>query len=65
MDNKAQRDKKKTQLPLLKSWEQKKRVGSQIRVLCLPLHTPPPKGWANHLSHTSGLTLGPIPILTA
>ena len=38
-----------TQLPLLKSLEQKLGVGSKSRVL----HTPPapPQGWANHLSH--------------
>ena len=54
----------KTQLPLLKSWEQKKTVGSKGRVLCMPLHGPPLKGWANHLSHTSGLTPAPISTLT-
>lgn len=25
-----------------------------------PLHTVPPKGWANYLSHSSGLTSGPL-----
>ena len=29
-----------------------------------PLHTPPPKGWANHLRHPSGPTPGHTPSLT-
>ena len=40
---KIQRD-QKTQLPLLKSLEQKQGIGSKSRVLhACPLHTPPPK----------------------
>ena len=29
-----------------------------------PLHTPPPKGWANHLSQPSGETSGHTPTLS-
>ena len=55
---KKKRD-QKTQLSLLKSLEQKQGVGSKSRVLGHgPLHTPPPKVWANHLSHPSSLTPG-------
>ena len=55
---KRSRKTKKTQLPLLKSLEQK--TGHWA----CPLHTPPPKGWTNHLSHPSGLTPGHTPTLT-
>lgn len=27
----------------------------------MPLHTPPPKGWADHISPPFGLTPGPAP----
>ena len=40
-----------TKLPLLKTLEQK------LYSTC-PLHTPPPKGWAIHLSHPSGPICG-------
>ena len=38
MNNKIQRDQKitQTQLPILKSWEQKQGVGSKSRVLHIP-----------------------------
>ena len=39
----------KPQLPLLRCWEQKQGT----------LHQIPPKEWANHLSHPSGLKSGP------
>ena len=55
---------KKIQLPLLKSLEQKQGFVSQNRVLStLPAYSPP-KWWAKHLSHASGLTPGHIPTLT-
>ena len=55
MDNKTQRPtvslptskikiKPKTQLPLLKIWEQNYGVGSKTRVLCVPTAFTPPKG---------------------
>ena len=51
--NSGQQDTKdqNVQLPLLKNWEQKQGVRSKSRVLCMPLHTLPPKGCANHLNH--------------
>ena len=53
-----------TWLPLLKSLEQKQGFGSQNRVLTtLPAYNPP-KWWAKHPSHASGLTPGNIPTLT-
>ena len=49
----------KTQLPFLKSWEQKSRMLGVNKEYCTcPLHSTPPKEWANHLSHPSGLTPG-------
>ena len=53
----------KTQLPLLKSLEQKSR-GSEAKAgsCAWPLHTIPPKGWANHPSSpTPGHTPTLIP----
>ena len=41
----------------------KKSVGSKSRAICMPLHTPPPKGWADPLSHPSGPTTGCAPSL--
>ena len=38
--------------------EQKQRLGSKSRVLHRPLHTAPPKRWANHLGNPSDSTLG-------
>ena len=47
----------KTQLPFLKSWEQKSRMlGVKEEYWTCPLHSTPPKEWANQLSHSSGLT---------
>ena len=48
----------KTQLLLLRSWEQK------AASCACPLHATPPKGWAKHLSHLPSLTPGHTPILT-
>ena len=62
-DLKIQRD-KKIQLPLLKSLEQKQGFVSQNRVLSMLPAYSPPKWWAKHLSHASGLTPGHIPTLT-
>ena len=50
--DKIQRD-QRALFPLLKGRQQKQEVRSKSRVL----HTAPPKGWANHLSQTSSLTL--------
>ena len=51
------------QLPLLKHQEQKCSVRSKATYYTCALHTPPlpppPKGWADLLSHPSGPTLGP------
>ena len=47
LDKKIQRD-QKAEFSLLKSWEKKQDT-------TCPLHTIPPKRWANHLSHPSGL----------
>ena len=52
-----QRD-QKAQLPLLKSPEKKQGTAHS------PLHKTSPKGWANHLSHPSGLTPEHTPTLT-
>ena len=61
-------------MPLLKSVEQKWGVGSKHKgskavkkssaCTCL-LHTPPPKGQANHLNHPSGPTPGHTTTLTS
>ena len=59
---KKAKKKKKPQLPLLKSQEQKQDIGSKRRVLCFcPLHSTPPKESANYLSNSSILSwcLGP------
>ena len=50
-----------TQLPLLKSLEQKQGVGTKSRVLHIP--PAPPKGWANHLNHPSSPRPGHTPTL--
>ena len=54
-----------TQLPLLKSREQKQGVGSKSRVLRVPPALNTTEGGAKHLSHpsavTPGLTLLPSP----
>ena len=44
--------------------EQKQGVGSKSRVLRMPPALNPTKGWAKHLSHPSGPTLGHTPTLT-
>ena len=55
MDNKIRKPSKKTQLLLLKSWEQK-------QALCMPLQAIPAKGWTNHLSPPLARTLDmPLP----
>ena len=52
--------KKNTQLALLKSWEKKQSVrGTGRGISMAPVHTAPPKRWADHLSHPSDL--GPTP----
>ena len=38
--------------------------GAKAGYCSCPLHTPPLKGWAKHLSHPSSLTPGHIPTLT-
>ena len=38
--------------------------GAKAGSYACPLHTTPPKGWADHLSHPSSLTPGPTPTLT-
>ena len=63
MDNKIQNEPKKFRLPLLKSWEQKKRVlGAKAGCCACPLHTSP-KRWADHLSYPSSPTLRHIPVV--
>ena len=47
----------KPQLPLLRCWEQNK-------VVSISLHTAPPMGWADHLSHAFCLTHGSAPIFS-
>ena len=50
-------------MPPLKSWKQKQQVRSKSKGLCPPQHLLPPKKWAKHLSHPSGLTPGtPLPL---
>ena len=39
-------------------------LGAKAGYCACPLHPAPPKGWAKHLSHPSGLTPGHIPTLT-
>ena len=63
---KIQRD-QENQLPLLRNLERKQGSQEQKQFtlhICMPLHTIPPKRWANNLSHPSGLTPGHIPTLT-
>ena len=38
--------------------------GAKARYCAWSLHTAPPRGWADHLSHASGLTPGSAPTLT-
>ena len=61
--NKIQKGQKK-QLPLLKSWEHNQVLGAKARYCASTLHQIPPKRWANHLSHPSGLKSGPTLTLT-
>lgn len=42
---------------------QKQGVRSKSRILCMSQHSTPPKGWVDHLSHSSGLTPEPNPTL--
>ena len=63
LDQKIQKD-QKTQLPLLKNREEKPGVGSKSRVLCMSPALNTTKGWAEHLSHPSGLAPGHTPTLT-
>ena len=51
---------KKTKNPTTTSEE----LGAKAGYCACPLHTAPPRGWANHLSHPSGPTPGPTPTLT-
>ena len=39
-------------------------LGAKAGHCACPLHSTPPKGWADHLSHTSGPTPGHTPTLT-
>lgn len=55
----------KTRLPLLKSQEQIRVSEARVEYYTCPLHTPPPTRWEDHLNHSSHLTLGPAPTLTA
>ena len=48
---------KKTQLPLLRSQEQKQGVGGKSRVLRTPPALSTTKGWTDHLSHPSAQPL--------
>ena len=55
----------KTQLPFLKSQEQKKMgIWEQKRDCTCPLHPTPPKWWANHLSDPFSQATGYTPTLT-
>ena len=54
----------KTQLPFLKSQEQKMGIGSKRRDCTCPLHPTPPKGWANHLRDPFSQATGYTPTLT-
>ena len=38
--------------------------GAKAEYSARSLHTAPPRGWADHLSHPSGLTHGSAPTLT-
>ena len=51
---------KKTKNPTATSEE----LGAKAGYCTCPLYTAPPKGWAKHLSHSSGPTPGPAPVLT-
>ena len=56
MDNKIQKDQKNATF---------EESAAKARYCVCPLHTPPPKGWANHLSHPSALTPEHTPTLTS
>jgi len=56
VDKKIQKDPK----PSCPSW----RARSKSRVPPITLHTAPPKGWADHISHVSSWNPGPAPPLT-
>ena len=55
--DKIQKDQNPT-LVTYEELEQKQGVGSKSRILHIPPHSTPPKGWADHLSHPSGPTPG-------
>ena len=50
------KDTKRPESPTITSLEPR----AKAEYCTCPLHTPPPKRWANHLSYPSGLTPGPI-----
>ena len=60
----------KNQLPLFSNyhfwgpWSKNGGWGAKAGYCAHPLHTPPPKDWANHLSHPSGETPGHTPPLS-
>ena len=59
---------KKTKTPncyFWRAWNKVRVSGEKVEYCTYPLHTTPPKGWANHLSHSSGLTTGHTPVLVA
>ena len=60
---KIQKD-SKTELPPLKSREQKQGIRNKSRVLCMPAACTPLEGWAEHLSRPSSPTPEYTPTLT-
>lgn len=50
--DKIQKDQNPT-LATYEELEQKQGVGSKSRILHIPPHSTPPKGWADHLRHPS------------
>ena len=55
---------KKPSCQFWRVWSKSRRSGAKAGYCACPLHTMPPKGWANHLSHPSGMTPGHTPTLT-
>ena len=58
------KDTKRPENPTATFEEPGAKAGTKAGYCACPLHTTPPKGWANHLSHPSGLTPGHTPTLT-
>ena len=61
---KRYKETKKPNCHFWRAWSKSRGWGPRAGYCAHPLHTPPPKGWAKHLSHPSGPTPGHTPTLT-